>query len=140
MPIYNPNILLLLWMVDLYQNLHVILEITGKFKIKCELKRHLSPSLVGTINRSLPVTGTIHMLGTSGVYVESHIESGGERTRKEFKKGDIAFLSVGHAFCFFHKDTKVGKALTPIGKILENYDELIKAESGDEVSIYCDTG
>ena len=120
--------------------LHVILEITGKFKIKCELKRHLSPSLVGTINRSLPVTGTIHMLGTSGVYVESHIESGGERTRKEFKKGDIAFLSVGHAFCFFHKDTKVGKALTPIGKILENYDELIKAESGDEVSIYCDTG
>ena len=118
----------------------VILEIIGKSKIKCELKRHLSPSLVGTINRSLPVTGTIHMFGNSGVYVESHIESGGERTRKEFKKGDIAFLSVGHAFCFFHKDTKVGKDLIPIGKILENLDELIKAESGDEVTIYCDTG
>lgn len=116
----------------------VTLEIPGKFKIKCELKRHLSPSLVGTINRSLPVSGTIHMLGTSGVYVESNIESGGERTRKEFKKGDIAFLSVGHAFCFFHKDTKVGKDLTPIGKILDNSQELLKAESGDEVSIYCD--
>ena len=116
----------------------VTLEIPGKFKIKCELKRHLSPSLVGTINRSLPVSGTIHMLGTSGVYVESNIESGGERTRKEFKKGDIAFLSVGHAFCFFHKDTKVGKDLTPIGKILDDSYELLKAESGDEVSIYCD--
>ena len=116
----------------------VTLEIPGKFKIKCELKRHLSPSLVGTINRSLPVSGTIHMLGTSGVYVESNIESGGERTRKEFKKGDIAFLSVGHAFCFFHKDTKVGKDLIPIGKILDNSQELLKAESGDEVSIYCD--
>ena len=116
----------------------VTLEIPGKFKIKCELKRHLSPSLVGTINRSLPIIGTIHMLGTSGVYVESNIESGGERTRKEFKKGDIAFLSVGHAFCFFHKDTKVGKDLTPIGKILDNSQELLKAESGDEVSIYCD--
>ena len=115
----------------------VTLEIPGKFKIKCELKRHLSPSLVGTINRSLPVSGTIHMLGTSGVYVESNIESGGERTRKEFKKGDIAFLSVGHAFCFFHKDTKVGKDLTPIGKILDDPQELQKAESGDEVSIYC---
>ena len=80
------------------------------------------------------------MLGTSGVYVESHIESGGERTRKEFKKGDIAFLSVGHAFCFFHKDTKVGKELTPIGKILDDSQELLKAESGDEVSIYCDAG
>ena len=118
----------------------VTLEIPGKFKIKCELKRHLSPSLVGTINRSLPVSGTIHMLGTSGVYVESNIESGGERTRKEFKKGDIAFLSVGHAFCFFHKDTKVGKDLTPIGKILDDSQELLKAESGDEVSIYCDAG
>jgi len=116
----------------------VILEIPGKFKIKCELKRHLSPSLVGTINRSLPVSGTIHMLGTSGVYVESQIESGGERTRKEFKKGDIAFLSVGHAFCFFHKDTKMGKDLTPIGKILDDSQELLKAKSGDEVSIYCD--
>ena len=116
----------------------VTLEIPSKFKIKCELKRHLSPSLVGTINRSLPVSGTIHMLGTSGVYVESNIESGGERTRKEFKKGDIAFLSVGHAFCFFHKDTKVGKDLIPIGKILDNSQELLKAESGDEVSIYCD--
>ena len=117
----------------------VIVEIAGKFKIKCELKRHLSPSLVGTINRSLPVSGSIHQLGNSGVYVESHIESGGERTRKEFKKGDIAFLSVGHAFCFFHKDTKVGKDLTPIGKILDDSQELLKADSGDEVSIYCDT-
>ena len=114
----------------------VTLEISGKFKIKCELKRHLSPSLVGTINRSLPVSGTIHMLGTSGVYVESHIESGGERTRKEFKKGEIAFLSVGHAFCFFYKDVKVGKDLVPIGKILDDPHELLKAKSGDEVSIY----
>ena len=112
----------------------VILEITGKYKIKCELKRHLSPSLVGTIIRSLPVSGTIHLLGTSGVYVESHIESGGERTRREFKKGDIAFLSVGHAFCFFYKDAKVGKELIPIGKILDNVDVLFNAESGDEVS------
>ena len=118
----------------------VTLEIPGKFKIKCELKRHLSPSLVGTINRSLPVSGTIHMLGNSGVYVESNIESGGERTRKEFKKGEIAFLSVGHAFCFFYKDAKVGKDLIPIGKILDDPQKLLKAKSGDKVSIYCDTG
>ena len=118
----------------------VILEVVGKFKIKCELKRHLSPSLVGTINRSLPISATIHMLGNSGVYLESTIESGGGRTRTDFKKGDIAFLSVGHAFCFFHKDTKVGKDLTPIGKILEGVDELLNASSGDEVSIYCDAG
>ena len=119
---------------------YVILEINEKFQIKCELKRHLSPSLVGVINRSLPITGTIHMLGKSGVYFEPHIESGGERTRREFKKGDIAFLSVGHAFCFFHKDAKIGKELIPIGKILDDPDELLKANSGDNVSLYCATG
>ena len=118
----------------------VILEVVGKFKIKCELKRHLSPSLVGIINRSLPISGTIHMLGNSGVYLESNIESGGGRTRTDFKKGDIAFLSVGHAFCFFYKDTKLEKNLIPIGKILDNPEELLKSNSGDEVSIYCDVG
>ena len=80
------------------------------------------------------------MLGTSGVYVESNIESGGERTRNEFKKGDIAFLSVGHSFCFFYKDTKVGKDLIPSGKILDDPEDLLKSTSGDEVSIYCDIG
>jgi uncharacterized protein len=120
--------------------LHVILEINDKFKINCELKRHLSPSLVGIINRSLPVTGTIHMLGNSGVYVESSIESGGERTRREFKKGEIAFLPIGHAFCFFHKDVKIGKDLILIGKILDDPNIILKAEPGDVVSIYCDDG
>jgi hypothetical protein len=119
---------------------YIFLEISNKFKIKCEIKRHLSPSLVGTINRQLPVLGTIHILGDSGVYVESQIESGGGRVSREFKKGDIAFLSVGRAFCFFYKDTKVGKDLTLIGKILDNPEELIRAESGDEVSVYAVTG
>ena len=121
-------------------NSHVILEISGKFKIKCELKRHLSPSLVGTINRSLPVTGTIHMLGSNGVYVESHIESGGERTRKEFKKGDIAFLSVGHAICFFYTDFITHKDMSIIGKIVDDVKLLETVESGDEIKLYCDSG
>ena len=118
----------------------VILEIIGKTKIKCELKRHLSPSLVGIINRSLPVTGTIHMLGTSGVYVESHIESGGERSRKEFKKGDIAFLSVGHAICFFYSDSKTQKEMSPIGRITDDPEILETIESGDEILLYAETG
>tara|TARA_B110000014_G_C20066290_1_gene555740 strand:+ start:885 stop:1271 length:387 start_codon:yes stop_codon:yes gene_type:complete len=120
--------------------IYVILEICNKFKIKCEFKRHLSPSLVGTIARSLPITGNIHLLGTSGIYLESNIESGGERTRHDFKKGDIAFLTVGNAFCFFHKDTITGKDLIPIGKITENLEKLLDAKSGDNGSIYSVTG
>tara|TARA_Y100000590_G_scaffold463070_1_gene628850 strand:- start:9 stop:392 length:384 start_codon:yes stop_codon:yes gene_type:complete len=113
----------------------VVLEISGKFKIHCELKRHLSPSLVGNIMRSLPIEGTIHLLGTSGVYVETGIESGGVRSKREFKKGDIAFLSVGHAICFFYSDTKTGKELTPIGKIIKGIESLTNLKSGDKISI-----
>ena len=40
----------------------------------------------------------------------------------------------------FHKDSKVGKELIPIGKILDDPDELLKANSGDTVSLYCATG
>ena len=117
----------------------VMLEIPGKFKIKCELKRHLSPSLVGTINRSLPVSGTTHILGTSGIYFESNIEAGGERTRKEFKKGDIAFLSVGKAICFFHTDYKTNKNMSIIGKMIGEFELLKNVESGDEIKFYSDT-
>ena len=49
-------------------------------------------------------------------------------------------LTVVLYYVFFHKDTKVGKDLTPIGKILDGVDELLNASSGDEVSIYCDAG
>ena len=92
---------------------HIILEITNKFKIKCELKRHLSPTLVGTINRSLPVIGTIHLLGTSGVYVESHIESGGERTRNEFKKRRYCIFIRRTRILFFLQGYKSWKRFNP---------------------------
>tara|TARA_Y100000590_G_scaffold421651_2_gene525562 strand:- start:6092 stop:6475 length:384 start_codon:yes stop_codon:yes gene_type:complete len=117
---------------------HVIFEIDKKTIINCELKRHLSPSLVGNIIRSLPINGNIHMLGTSGVYLETNIESGGERPKKEFKKGDIAFLSANHALCFFYKDTKTGKELTKIGIITDDTKKIEELESGENVSIYCE--
>ena len=41
----------------------LILEISGKVKLSCDLKRHLSPRTVGTIMRSLPLDGNSHLLG-----------------------------------------------------------------------------
>jgi len=41
----------------------LILEIDGKIKLSCDLKRHLSPRTVGTIMRSLPLEGNSHLLG-----------------------------------------------------------------------------
>lgn len=116
----------------------LILEIRGKAKISCDLKRHLSPRTVGTIMRSLPLEGHAHKLGQSILYFETTIDSGIERARSEFKKGDIAFLPSTGSICFFVKDVSSRKTMTPIGKLGDEIDELNNVKSGDVFSIYED--
>jgi len=120
--------------------INLILEIRGKTKISCEIKRHLSPRTVGTIIRSLPLEGNAHLLGKSIAYLETQIVSGIERPRKEFKKGEIAFLPASGSICFFFANSEPGKTMTPIGKIISNVDELRDVQSGDIFSLYEDTG
>ena len=114
----------------------LILEIRGKAKISCDLKRHLSPRTVGTIMRSLPLEGHAHQLGQSILYFETSIDSGTERARSEFKKGDVAFLSSTGSICFFINDVPSGKTMTPIGKLGNEIDALKDVKSGDVFSIY----
>ncbi len=117
----------------------LILEIQGKAKISCDLKRHLSPRTVGTIMRSLPLEGHAHLLGKSILYFETTIDSGIERARTEFKKGDVAFLPSTGSVCFFITDVTSGKTMTPIGKLRSNIDALKDVKSGDVFRIYEET-
>ena len=41
---------------------------------------------------------------------------------------------------FFFSDTKVGKLLTPIGRIIENIEKLSDVKSGSELHFYLETG
>jgi len=117
----------------------LILEILGKAKIPCNLKRHLSPRTVGTIMRSLPLEGHAHLLGQSILYFETSIDSGIERARTEFKKGDVAFLPSSGSICFFITDVTSGRTMTPIGKLVDNIDALKNIKSGDVFRIYEET-
>ncbi len=117
----------------------LILEIQGKAKIPCDLKRHLSPRTVGTIMRSLPLEGHAHLLGQSILYFETIIDSGIERARTEFKKGDVTFLPSTGSICFFINDVISGKTMTPIGKLSNNIDALKDVKSGDVFRIYEET-
>lgn len=102
----------------------------------CELKRHLSPKTVGIILRSIPLDGNAHFIGQSIVYFETKVNSGVERQKKEFKKGDIAFTPTGSSICLFVGDVITSKPMTPIGKILTNVDSLKDVKSGDVISLY----
>ena len=114
----------------------LILEIRGKTKIRCDLKRHLSPRTVGTIMRSLPLEGHAHLLGKNIAYFETTVDSGIERSRKEFKKGDVAFLPSSGSICFFIADAESAKAMTPIGKLIDDVVPLIDLKSGDVLCLY----
>ena len=118
----------------------LILEIKGKAKLSCELKRHLSPRTVGILFRSLPLESNAHVMANGITYMETPIESGIERQRKEFKKGDIAFLPANGSICFFTDDVSETKTMTPIGKITSDIDILNSVKAGDVFTLYVDTG
>ena len=90
--------------------------------------------------RSLPLEGHAHLLGKSILYFETTIDSGIERARTEFKKGDVAYLPSSGSICFFIADVVSGKTMTPIGKLIDNIDALKDVKSGDVFRIYEETG
>jgi len=113
----------------------VILEVNGRERIKCQLKRHLSPITVGLITRMLPLEGNVHQIGRSIMYFETGINSGIERKRTDFKKGDIAFLPTEGSICFYMDDISNGKPMTIIGKIIDGIDKLSETKSSDVLSL-----
>ena len=119
---------------------NLILEINGKSKLFCQLKRHLSPKTVGLISRSLPIQSNAHKMGNSVIYIETTIDSGIERQRSEFKKGDIAFMPYEGSICFFFADSSNVKSMSLIGKIADKIDVLKEIKSSDIISLYFETG
>lgn len=108
----------------------------GGSTTQCDLKRHLAPKTVGLILRSLPISANAHKLGTSMVYVKVEIESGMERPRREFNRGDIAFMPSKQAVCFFTKRVEYGDAaLTPLGRIKGTVEPFDAIRPGDALVI-----
>ena len=94
----------------------VILKINNDVNIPCQLKRHLSPITVGLIMRMLPLSGNAHQMGKSIVYFQTNLNSGIERKKTYFRRGDIAFLPAEGSVCFYIDDVYDGKSMTPIGR------------------------
>src|SRR3989344_2661669 len=102
---------------DSVSKIKLILELRGKAKLNCELKRHLSPRTVGIISRCLPLEGNAHLLGNS-----------------------IAFLPANGSICFFFENTSSTKTMTPIGKITSDSTVLQNIKPGDVILLYTDIG
>ena len=112
----------------------VILKINDGDSILCQLKRHLSPATVGLIMRMLPLSGNVHQMGKSIVYFETNLNSGIERKKTDFRRGDIAFLPAEGSVCFYIDDVYDGKPMTPIGRTNE-IEKLNVVKSSDILSL-----
>ena len=120
---------------EFISRIDIFLEIKGKARFSCQLKRHLSPRTVGLITRALPICGNAHHLGKSVVYMKTKINSGMERKKIDFKKGDVAYLPTGGCICIYLNDVSNGEPMTPIGKLTTSIDSLI-VKPGDVLSLY----
>ena len=119
--------------------INVFLEISGKARISCQLKRHLSPRTIGLITRSMPIHDNVHQMNKSVVYIKTNIDSGMERKKTDFMKGDIAYFPTGSCICFFLNDVLDGQPMTPIGKLLSSIENLKDIKTGDILTLYSET-
>ncbi len=119
--------------------INIFLEIKGKARISCQLKRHLSPRTIGLITRSMPIHDNVHRMNKSVVYIKTNIDSGMERKKTDFKKGDIAYFPTGGCICFFLNDVLDGQPMTPIGKLLSSIENLKDVKTGDILTLYSET-
>jgi len=69
------------------------------------------------------------------MYFETGINSGIERKRADFKKGDIAFLPTEGSICFYMDDISDGKPMSIIGKIIDGIEKLSGIKSSDILSL-----
>jgi hypothetical protein len=112
--------------------LKLIAEVAGKGRSECELVRHLAPITSGAILKALPVQDRVHRFDDKFVYIETGMVIGAEKSRTQFKRGDMALLPSNGAICFFLKDCTV-QTMNPVGKILKI--EIVEASQAGDVLV-----
>ena len=69
------------------------------------------------------------------VYIETDIDSGLERARSEFKTGDVAFAPSARSICFFLRDARSPRKMTPVGSLAGDVGLLESTSPGTVLSI-----
>ncbi len=109
--------------------------IYGKGQIRGKVFKHLAPVTVNKIQRAVPFSGTANFFENNFVYILTPVVGGEEKSRKEFKRGSLAFNPAGSMLCFFLEDTRSYKPMNPLGEIEEGFDLLNNLKRGDSIKI-----
>ena len=110
-------------------------NVLGRGELIGKLYKHLSPVTLTKIQRSIPITGRVNWYETNFVYILTSVTTGEEKSRKEFKRGDIAFMPSGSMICFFLKDTRSYKPMNLLGTISQGMEVLDSCRRGESIDI-----
>jgi hypothetical protein len=118
-------------MINTVSRIPLILEISNKGVVECEIIRHLSPITTKLILNGLPLNDRIHKLQGALVYMETGLTIGAEKQRSRFRRGEMAYMTANGSVCIFVKDCPAISTMNPIGLITSNLQILESAQTGD---------
>jgi len=110
-------------------------KVPGKGQIIGRMLKHLSPVTLTKIQRAVPLDGRVNLYERNFAYILTNVVAGEEKSRKEFKRGEIAFMPAGSMICFFLQDTKSYKPMNPLGQVTEGMAVLESCRRGDSIQI-----
>jgi len=120
-------------MINTVSRVPLILEISNKGVVECEIIRHLCPITTKLILNGLPLKDRIHKLQQALVYMETGLIIGAEKQRSRFRRGEMAYLTANGSVCIFVKDCPAISTMNPIGIVTSNLRILESAQTGDVI-------
>lgn len=112
----------------------VLIDIANKGSASAEFVRHLAPMTLFAILKSLPLQDRIHKYEDKFVYIESGLVIGAEKQRRQFSRGEVAYLTSNGSVCVFVKAAIV-QPMNPIGVITNNIEVVESSQPGDVMII-----
>ncbi len=110
-------------------------RVTGKGEFECRIMKHLAPVTVTKVQRALPISGRVNFYEKSFAYILTNVVTGEEKTRRDFEKGDVAFMAGGSMLCFFLESTRTYKPMNPLGEIISGMQVIEECRRGDSIEI-----
>ena len=115
--------------------MEMLARVPGKGSFVANLFKHLSPITLTKIVRDVPINGRVNFYEREFAYILTNVVAGEEKSRKEFKKGQIAFMPSGSSICFFLQDIRSYKPMNLLGEVVQGMEVLEACRRGDSIEI-----
>jgi uncharacterized protein len=115
--------------------MEMVARVPGKGSFSANLFKHLAPVTLSNILREVPVSGRVNFYNNEFVYILTNVVGGEEKSRKEFRKGEVAFMPSGSSICFFLTDVRSYKPMNLLGQVSQGMEILESCKRGDVIEI-----